>query len=191
MTIAAFENVISNAERRAAVLGLKQAQVRVIDLHAAIPAMSGKLELVYEGEQEGLHKVATRLVGQAVRAVFEKHFPPGLVAPKKDRPRRGEKPEDKPARNDGPYKAVIDHFALGRRLEITDLMPEAEYVRALAAVPGLEAIAREHGRAFKPEELGVAMEFVLEGLHQSSLLAKEDIDRGILYCDLLGAMYDG
>jgi len=58
-------------------------------------------------------------------------------------------------------------------------------------VPGLRELAQSHLKETRGDELAVAMEFVLEGLHQSSLLAKEDLDRGILYCDMLGALYEG
>jgi hypothetical protein len=57
-------------------------------------------------------------------------------------------------------------------------------------VPELESLTRQYIKDLKGPAFATAMEFVLEGLHQSSLLAKEDIDRGILYCDMLGAMYE-
>lgn len=187
MTIAILESVISNAERRLLVTKQKETWVRVVDLASAIPAMSGKLELVYEGEQEGAHKVATEIVGAAVRTTFEKYFP-GVYA---TRARAGRsRREAVPDREEGPYKPVIDHFAKGTRLELTDEEPDKEFTRALKAVPDLEDLTRHYLKDLKGDELAVGMEFVLEGLHQSSLLAKEDVDRGVLYCDMLGAMYD-
>ncbi|MBK8206585.1 MAG: magnesium chelatase [Planctomycetes bacterium] len=188
MNIAALESVLSNAERRCLLTGQDSTWLRVVDLSAAIPAMSGKLELVYEGEQEGAHKVATGIIGAALRGVFEAAFP-GVYA---TRQRTGRKQgrESVPQRDDGPYKPVIDWFAKGKRLELTDEMPDKEYAKALQTVPELEALTRQYMKEVKGPELAAAMEFVLEGLHQSSLLAKEDRDRGILYCDMLGAMYE-
>ena len=187
MTIAILESVLSNAERRCLVTGQKLTYVRVIDLLSAIPAMSGKLELVYEGEQEGAHKVATTIIGAAVRTTFEKYFP-GVYA---TRARMGRsKREAVPEREEGPYKPVIDFFAKGQRLELTDESQDAEFGKQLKTVPELEKLTQEYLKDLKGGALAVGMEFVLEGLHQSSLLAKEDIDRGVLYCDMLGAMYD-
>ena len=187
MTISILESVLSNAERRCLLTGQQGTFVRVIDLSAAIPAMSGKLELVYEGEQEGAHKVATTIIGNAVRAVFEQHFP-GVYA---TRARAGrDKREAVPQREEGPYKPVIDYFAKGKRLELTDESPDTDFSKQLKAVPELEALTKQYMADLTGGALAVGMEFVLEALHQSSLLAKQDIDRGVLYCDMLGAMYD-
>lgn len=188
MTIAILENVISNAERRCLLTGAGETVLRVVDLGAAIAAMSGKLELVYEGEQEGAHKVAAKIIGSALRGVFEAHFP-GVYA---TRARQGRKQKEAvPQREEGPYKPVIDWFAKGKRLELTDEMPDSEFATALQSVPELENLTRQYLKDLPRNQLFAGMEFLLEGLHQSSLLAKEDIDRGILYCDMLGALYDG
>ncbi len=188
MTIAILENVISNAERRCLLTGASETVLRVVDLGAAIAAMSGKLELVYEGEQEGAHKVASKIIGSALRSVFEAHFP-GVYA---TRARQGRKQKEAvPQREEGPYKPVIDWFAKGKRLELTDEMPDAEFTVALQSVPELENLTRQYMKDLPRQQGPVGMEFLLEGLHLSSLLAKEDIDRGILYCDMLGALYDG
>ncbi|MBE7490646.1 MAG: magnesium chelatase [Planctomycetes bacterium] len=187
MTIAVYENVLSNAERRCLIAGQSETMLRVVDLGAAIPAMSGKLELVYEGEQEGAHKVAAKIIGAALRAVFETRFP-GVYAL---RARQGRKQkESAPQREEGPYKPVIDWFARGRRLELTDEMPDTAYGAALQSVPELETLTRQYLKDLPASHLHAGMEFLLEGLHQSSLLAKEDVDRGILYCDMLGALYE-
>ncbi|MEZ5992593.1 MAG: magnesium chelatase [Planctomycetota bacterium] len=187
MTIAILESVLSNAERRCLLTKQRDTYVRVIDLAAAIPAMSGKLELVYEGEQEGAHKVATTIIGSAVRSTFEKYFP-GVYA---TRARMGRnKREAVPEREEGPYKPIIDFFAKSKRLELTDESSDTEFAKQLRTVPELEKLTKEYLKDLKGNALAVGMEFVLEGLHQSSLLAKEDLDRGVLYCDMLGAMYD-
>jgi magnesium chelatase subunit I len=191
MTIAIYENVISNAERRCLLTGQEHTTARVLDLQSAVPSMSGKLELVYEGEQEGLQKVSTNLVGSAVRKTFERLFP-GVYAggknPAQKRPQKAEKPA---AKGDGAYKPIIDYFAVGRKLELTDDLSDRDFAARLESVPGLRELAQSHLKETRGDELAVAMEFVLEGLHQSSLLAKEDLDRGILYCDMLGALYEG
>jgi magnesium chelatase subunit I len=191
MTIAIYENVLSNAERRCLLTGQDHTTARVLDLQSAVPSMSGKLELVYEGEQEGLQKVSTNLVGSAVRKTFERFFPgvyAGAPKAKQQRPLKAEKPA---AKGDGAYKPIIDYFAVGRKLELTDDLSDKDFAARLEGVPGLRELATSHMKEARGDELSVAMEFVLEGLHQSSLLAKEDLDRGILYCDMLGALYEG
>jgi magnesium chelatase subunit I len=84
---------------------------------------------------------------------------------------------------------VLDWFARGSRVEITDAMSSADYARALDQVPGLKAIAESN---LKPsaEELPLAMEFVLEGLHQNSLIAREDLDAAVSYKDMLKTMFE-
>lgn len=94
------------------------------------------------------------------------------------------------------YKPILDWFAAGNRLEISDDMPDGAYCAALEKVPGLEALAEEalasrrrlpHYRALRAS----IMELILEGLHQHSLLAKEDVDRKVSYSDMLGVMLEG
>jgi magnesium chelatase subunit I len=190
VAIAAMENVVSNVERRAMRTGEARAVPRICDVYAAIPAVTGKIELVYEGEQEGALAVARRIVGQAVQAEFKRCFPDVYAA--KPGPSRGGR--GGPGTKDAPlddtvYKPVLDWFAKGKTVEITDSMASAEYARALFAVPGLREIAERH---LKPgeEELALAMEFVLEGLHQNSLIAREDLEGAVSYKDMLKTMFE-
>jgi hypothetical protein len=75
LTISAFEQVVAGAERRALINGEKQTYVRVADFISAVPAVTGKVELVYEGEQEGAGIVAEKLMGKAIRTLFLNYFP--------------------------------------------------------------------------------------------------------------------
>ena len=75
MTIALMENVVSNAERRALLHGAPSAVARVADVFAASPAVSGKIELVYDGEREGVETVSRMLIGKALKAVFDQRMP--------------------------------------------------------------------------------------------------------------------
>jgi magnesium chelatase subunit I len=190
MSISAMENVVSNCERRALRLGEKRALPRICDLYAAVPAIAGKIELVYEGEREGVIAVARRILGQAVQGSFKRSFPDAYASkPAKTRSSRpGPGTKDAPL-DDSAYKPVLDWFARGSRVEITDAMSSAEYARALDQVPGLRSIAEAH---LKPpaDELPLAMEFVLEGLHQNSLLAREDLDAAVSYKDMLKTMFE-
>jgi len=190
MSISAMENIVSNCERRAIRSGEKRAVPRICDLYAAVPAIAGKIELVYEGEREGVIAVARRILGQAVQATFKRSFPDAYAS----RPVKTRHGRPGPGTKDAPldetaYKPVLDWFARGSRVEITDSMSSADYSRALDQVPGLRAIAENH---LKPsaEELPLAMEFVLEGLHQNSLIAREDLDAAVSYKDMLKTMFE-
>jgi magnesium chelatase subunit I len=192
MSISAMENIVSNCERRAIRSGEKKAVPRICDLYAAVPAIAGKIELVYEGEREGVIAVARRILGQAVQAAFKKSFPDAYASrpakTKSVRPGAGPGTKDAPL-DETAYKPVLDWFARGSRVEITDQMSGADYVRALEQVPGLRAIAENHLKP-APEELPLAMEFVLEGLHQNSLIAREDLEAAVSYKDMLKTMFE-
>jgi len=191
MSISAMENVVSNCERRALKLDETRSVPRICDLYAAVPAIAGKIELVYEGEREGVVAVARRILGQAVQAAFKRYFPDAYASkPVKQKGVKGATGGSKDAPLDETaYKPVLDWFAKGNRIEITDAMSSADYARALEQVPGLKGIAEQN---LKPqaEQLPLAMEFVLEGLHQNSLIAREDLDAAVSYKDMLKTMFE-
>jgi len=91
LPIAAYENVISNVERRAAMNGTSRDVVRILDVYSAMPAITGKIELVYEGEQEGSQRVADSLIGKAIRREFEALFPSAYEKKASNKRRRGER----------------------------------------------------------------------------------------------------
>lgn len=192
LSISALENIVSNCERRALRIGERRAVPRVCDLYAAVPAVAGKIELVYEGEREGVAAVARRLIGQAIEAAFRRRLPDAYAArpaASKSGPRRaGPGTKDAPV-EETVYKPVLDWFAQGHRIELTDTMSPQEYVRALDQVAGLRALAQEYLHP-PAEELPLCMEFILDGLHQCSLIAREDLETGASYKDLLKTMFE-
>jgi magnesium chelatase subunit I len=146
-------------------------------LNNVLPSVTGKIELVYEGEQEGTTAVARHVIGRAVKKVFARRFPEA---------RKLEADRD---RDDTPFRAVIDWFSGGDRIEISDETPTPEYLEQLDRVNGLRELAVRHLAPERAEERGPAMELVLEGLHQFSMIAREDLDAGrTAYRDLLGDM---
>ncbi len=186
MTISTMEALISNAERRAIIGGDGVIVPRIIDLHHALPGITGKVELVFEGEQEGPIKVARALVGKAVREVFAIYFPNPL-----DRPRRtGEKGKQPPA---DPYAGILKWFSDGHSLELRDSMPFEAYRRELDRVPGLKEMTLSHLPLDRnnPHEVATGMEFVLDGLHQNSKIAKEELDGRTSYRDMIGSIFLG
>jgi magnesium chelatase subunit I len=188
LTIAAIENLVSNAERRSIVSGEARITPRIADLHHVLPGMTGKIELVFEGEQEGPLKVGKALVGKAVRKVFRQYFPDPL----QKRPRQAGQQEGAAARGDAHYAGIISWFESGSSIEIADDMSSDHYFGELDRVPGLRDIAQKHMKIAgdDPAALGAAMEFVLEGLHQCSRIAKEESDRTIGYKDLVGTIFN-
>ncbi len=184
LTIASLENLVSNAERRAILLGEQTAVPRVVDLHHALPGMTGKMELVFEGEQEGPVKVSKALIGKAIRGVFVKYFPDPLQRQPRERSERPERVARDPA-----YASIVGWFEKGNSIEVSDEVPSAAYVRELRRVDGLEAVTRKYLPDLHESELGPAMEFVLDALHQCSKIAKDEADRRTSYKDMVGSIF--
>ena len=171
MTRSALEAVIANAERRAALHGQSQVCVRVSDLYYVESAITGKLELVYEGEQEGPQKVARLLIGRAIRRVFADYFP------------------DPSLKGRETYGKILEWFTQGNTLTLDPELSDASFKKCLRAVSGLdEVITGQFGPAKKQrisaKERWILREFVLEGLHQASMLGKEEQT----YSDMMGSM---
>ncbi len=175
MTIAAIENLVSQVEKRSILLKQKAVVPRICDLSAVIPAMTGKLELVYEGEQEGEVKVAEALIGRAVKEVFGSYFP-AVYGEEEDRGTY--------------YQEVLTWFEEGKTVEISDTMDDKSYYRALNGVGGLRSLAGKHIATDSQAELAVAMEFLLEGLHQHSRISKNIAAGRRSYSDMMGSLFD-
>jgi magnesium chelatase subunit I len=191
LTIALLENVVSNAERRGLMTGEKRVVTRVCDLQAAVSAVSGKVELVLEGEQEGAQNVARALLGRGVKSLFAQRFPDAFK-PRRARRRGAEPPDDSEGQTTAEYRPVLEWFSSGNHLELGDDIPQAEFAASLARVKGLADLAARYLEPRDGDEHAVAMELVLEGLHQSSMLSRERTDEGTTgYKDMLKQMLSG
>ena len=197
MPIALLENVLSNMERRAARLREPVIYPRLTDLHTALTAMTGKMELVYEGEQEGPVLVARKIIGQAVKRTFRRYLPTPDVRSRDRGERRSDRgapaeraaaPEQDEA--DSVYQPIVSWFAEGQTVDTSDELATDEYIRRFGQVAGLRDMAAERFRIQEPQELGLGMELVLEGLHQHSMLSKRDLESSTSYRDMLKAMFD-
>jgi magnesium chelatase subunit I len=151
------------------------------DIYAIVPAVAGKIELVYEGEQEGSALVALNLIGKAINKVFTDHFP----KPSRDKP----SPDLPPPPN--PYEAVQDFFAGGRILELSDEMCFKQYKTLLKSLPGLESIVRSNFDTNDKRDLLLRMELVLEGLHHNNVIARQVTDSVISYGDMFSDLLKG
>lgn len=190
LTISAMENLISNAERRALVNNEDIIFPRITDMNAILPGMTGKIELVFEGEQEGSVKVGKALIGKAMREVFKKYFPDPLKKKPKGNPQaRSEHGKAEQPQVSDPYIEIIKWFEAGNYIELTDEMSFKDYFAMLKRVEGLEKTVRKHIQAVENDhELATMMEFMLDGLHNNSKIAKDEMDEGVSYKDMVGAM---
>lgn len=175
MTITAMEQAISAAERRAMVNNESKTTLRVSDLFSMVPALTGKLELVYEGEQEGAVNVAKHLIGLAIKKTFVNHFPDPQNAPR-----------DK---KENVYASILQWFNDGNIAEIPSSLTNKEYEQELNRVGGLKELAEEKVSDKNP--LHALMDLILEGLHQHSKVGKTDLDDARQYNDMLGSMLGG
>jgi magnesium chelatase subunit I len=172
VAISALELLVSNMERRAWATGDERVYPRLADLHMVLPALTGKVEMVYEGEQEGPEVVARRLVGEAAKRVAAERLP----AVEKTAGSGGEG-------DTGPYAEMLRWFAEGNAVTLSDESSEADHLGALRQVPGLLALASEAAQA--PDERALLAELALEGLHQHLKLAREDLDSRITFKEMV------
>ncbi|MEL7021579.1 MAG: magnesium chelatase, partial [Bacteroidota bacterium] len=175
LSIAGYENLVSTAERRMLINADKKTSVRITDFWGVIPAITGKVELVYEGEQEGPYAVAVALMGQAIKKTFLEHFP---------------NPEQlkKGAERD-PYGTIRAWFTGGNTLELLNDADEKAYKKALDSVAGLRKLVEKETDA-KGDECYLMMELVLHGLSEMNIINKDFIESKFSFNDLLADMLD-
>jgi len=181
LTISAFENANSAAERRAILNKEKHTQIWISDLAGIIPSITGKIELVYEGEQEGPYQVSFNLLEKSIRTLFTQYFP----NPDGMKKRRGSK-EQAPAEN--PFRSIITWFDKGNHLNMFFNTKDEEKIRLLYTVDGLHAMVKRYFPQTNDQENALLMEFVLHGLASFSLISKKVMDAKIEFKDLMGSM---
>jgi magnesium chelatase subunit I len=155
LPISAMENVVSNAERRAIASGEVKAVARVTDIYAALPSITGKFEMEYEGELKGAETVARELIRAAVATVADGYL------------------------SHVETKSVVEWFDLGGTLQLGDNMSASEVLSHASQVQGLVELAREAG---VPEDAGegllaAGVDFVLESLYAMKKIGRSE-DRG-------------
>ncbi|HEX7138108.1 MAG TPA: AAA family ATPase [Vicinamibacterales bacterium] len=208
LTISALELLQSNLERRAALTGDPHVFPRLSDLAMVLPAITGKVEMVYEGEQQGAEVVARKLIGTAVGKLFETKFPPieragvgarrgmemdhdelddafaGRRVKKQPPPQQREEPRAN-AKSEPNYDSILAWFVDGNKITLSDEQPFGEYFRELSRVPRLADTAKKYIQAKNDFELAFWMEMILEGMHQALRLAREDLDSTITFAELM------
>ncbi|HEY8688509.1 MAG TPA: magnesium chelatase [Chitinophagaceae bacterium] len=180
LTIAAYENAVSAAERRAIINKEKETQVWISDLSGIIPSITGKIELVYEGEQEGPYQVAYNLMEKAIRTQFAKYFPNPETF-KKKKTTAG-------VADENPYKAITHWFDTGNHLNVFFENKDDDKVQLLYKVDGLYGLVKKYFPNANAKENALLMEFVLHGLATHSLISKKIVEGKIEFKDLMGSM---
>jgi magnesium chelatase subunit I len=155
LPISALENVVSNAERRSLKSRELVAVPRVLDVYSALPAITGKLELEYEGELKGGDTVARELIRTSVGKIYDQYFEGANMA------------------------QIIQWFDLGGSLKLDENVDSATMVKQLAGIQGLMEKTKVLGvTANDPDALrSSAAEFILEGLHAHRRISRNE-ERG-------------
>jgi magnesium chelatase subunit I len=175
LTISGYENLVSTVERRMLVNGETSAKARITDFWGVVPAITGKVELVYEGEQEGPYGVAVNLIGQAIKKSFLAHFP------NPDKLKKG--------RESDPYGTIRAWFSGGNEVELLNDCSEKDFRKALDGVAGLRKLVESHLKV-SGEDAYPFMELVLHGLAEFNIVNKDVMESAFSFRDILANMLD-
>lgn len=174
MTITAYETLLSAVELRMLLNNEQNSHVRVTDLFEVIPAICGKVELVYEGEIEGPVMVAYNLIARAIRSQFLHYFPD---------------PNKFKKQSANPYFKIINWFESGNQLDIFSDSTQAEYEEKLLSIHGLEELVEQYTERVSYQEKLFLMEFALHGMAEYSLIGRQPIEKGAHFKDLMSSMF--
>lgn len=173
LSITAFENLLSKAERRALRSGADKTSLRLSDFMGIIPAITGKVELVYEGEQEGAAEVAQHLIGDAIHTFFPAYFP---------KIEKLEKADEKTA-----YSDLLEWFFTENGFELLDDCSDEEYQRILGGIVPLEILIKKYQPQLEKEDRFFMKEFILWGLVEYNKLSKDRFSEGYTFKDMYGS----
>jgi len=174
LSISAYENLASGAERRSLKNGDLKTTTRIADFWGIIPAITGKVELVYEGEQEGPYEVAIKLMNEAIQEVFLDMFPhPGKI---------------KSGKTKDPYGAMKLFFGDGNTVTILQDMSNEEFQQTLLKIPGMRKFLDDYNILEKDQ--AIFAEFVLHGLHQFEIVGRSFVHNRLEFSDPLSSMFD-
>lgn len=170
LSITAYENLLSAAERRALKSGMDKTSVRLSDFMGIIPAITGKVELVYEGEQEGAAVVAQHLIGDAIHTFLPAYFP---------KIEKLEKQDEKTA-----YSDLIEWFFAESGFELLDDATDEEYKSILDSITPLSILIKKYQPQLANEDVYFMKEFVLWALVEYDKLSKDRISQGYQFSDI-------
>ena len=178
LSISAFENLISTAERRALLSGVEKTMIRLSDFDGIIPAITGKVELVYEGEQEGAQVIAEKLIRKAIKTLFPTFFPEIKKLEKQD--------------SETPYDDIISwFFNANSDFELLDEFSEEQYKNELDKIKPLSIFLNEYQPNMNTEDMYFVKEFVLWALVEFNKLSKFRYAEGTQFKDPYGSFMSG
>ncbi len=169
LTISAYENLYATAERRILRNGEKETTARISDFWGVIPALTGKVEMVYEGEQEGPHAVALNIIGQALKKMFLQHFP------NPNKLKRGQEKD--------PFGVIRAWFAAGNTVDLFTDLDNQQFAKEIEKVAGLRKLASGIGIPAADEP--VYMELLLHGLAELEVINKELVNSKWVFKDFI------
>jgi len=171
LSISAMENLYSAAERRMLINKEKSTTVRINDFWGIIPSITGKVELVYEGEQEGHYNVALKFLEKAIAETFLEYFP---------NPKKTERAEKDPF-------GVIRAFFQGQKsVQLYNDDSDKEFRASLNAIAGMDTLVKKHKP--KKEDEAIMKELLLHGLAAFEALDKDFIVNRMMFRDPLSDM---
>lgn len=176
LSISAYETMLSAAERRMLKNGEEKTTVRIGDLMNVVPSIVGKIEMVYEGEQEGAVNVSYALIRSAIRSQAKLFFPE-LKDLKKQKNELSEK-----------YTKVINWFSTNH-LNILNDLSDKQYFKLLEGVSGLTDLVKAKYANLPKEGTYLMMEYLLHAMAEYSYLSKEYLERSFQFGDLLSSMF--
>jgi magnesium chelatase subunit I len=178
LSITAFENLLSTAERRALLSGDEKTMIRLSDFDGIIPAITGKVELVYEGEQEGAQVVAETLIKNAIKTLFPTYFPEIKKLEKQEA--------------ETPYDDIISwFFNANDDFELLDEFTESQYKKELDKVTPLDDFLVKHQPKMNTEDAYFVKEFILWALVEFKKLSKHRFAEGTQFKDPYGNFISG
>jgi magnesium chelatase subunit I len=177
LSITAYENLVSTAERRAMINDEAATQIRLSDFGGILPAITGKIELLYEGEQEGVEFIAQGLIENAIKSLYQSYFPEIKKLEKENE----EKPHD----------AIIRWFTENKGIEILDDSPDSLYREELSKIKPLKDFVNKFKKDVSEDDQYFYMEMVLWALTAHKKLSKQRFDKGSQFEDLFGDFIKG
>jgi magnesium chelatase subunit I len=178
MSITAYQNLMSTAERRMLLSDQSKTQIRLSDFTGILPAITGKVELVYEGEQEGANFVANHLLEAAIKTLFEDRFPKINKLERQDA--------------ETPYDEILHWFFESEGFELLDDDTDVQYQEKLNSIAPLDALVNKYSANNAPlEEILFLKEMVLWGLVAFNKLSKHRFSSGTEFKDLYGSYIKG
>ena len=177
LAISAYENLVSTAERRMFLNGESKTIARISDLLGVIPSVNGKIELVYEGEQEGAGEVSRHLLNKAIKAEFLEHFPDPSKLKKKTDP--------------SPYISISNWFGNNNVVDLMLLEDADEYKKVLESVSGLSEVVDAYVKTSSENEKLLMMEFLLFALSECNVIGKNVLETSTQFIDVFQSIMSG